>query len=353
MDEDELLRRALAILQTRLGGGAARPTITVAGVYKRYAKVKWNAHSFRMSRDKLRPTVRRLGRVPAMEVTPPTWAKHREARRSEVQTEGKSKGKPPAESTLRVELGVAKGMFEWGVEADLLPFNPLRRTRYDRQPTKRKTWVPEDAFQRLLAAPEPRGSEQRDALHAWMLIQADNGPRFSEAHAARRDRLQRLSDGRWILTIDRTKGGKAHTIGVTTRTVEALKRLPVVLGSPYYFTRPATGQLYGKRTFHGWFRDACESCGLDSIVVAGEIRVRPHDLRRKAATDAVLQGADIRDVQVMLGHATLKQTEDYVQTSQNVGAIRRIMQAMERVGPTRAGRLEAQSATHVSEKSKG
>lgn len=305
--------RALIDALGRVGTAKAAPSITVAALYEHYEKACSVKHSWRMEQDKLAPTVRLLGSLPAEQVTPQRWEKHRQVRRTEPIAEGRrNAGRPPAEATLNVELGVAKNMLEWGVEQGYLDHNPLRPTRYGKTKGARKTWIPEPELQRLLDAPKPHGHEQRAALHAWLLTKADTGLRFSEARRIRRDRLRRTPEG-WVLDIDTTKGGKAHTVGVTPRMLAAYDALPRVIGSPYFLVRPATGRLYGEQTIYTWFREACLSCDLDSIVVEGEVRVRPHDLRRSAATKANEEGASLFEIQAMLNHSNPATTAKYIQ----------------------------------------
>ena len=49
---------------------------------------------------------------------------------------------------------------------------------------------------------------------------------------------------------------------------------------------------------------------------AGLLRLRPHDLRHTAATQALASGADVRSVQALLGHGDLATTSIYLHTSQ-------------------------------------
>lgn len=332
MADDPELRRLLELVQARLLATESKPGITVTQVFEAYERACKDRHSWRMTADKLRPMVRRLGSVAAIEITPKAWAKHRDTRRGEVIEAGKSKGKSPSEATLRVELGVAKAMLEWAAsdEQELIPFNPLRSAKYDRGPKRRRSWMPPDVFDRLIASPKPDGIEQRAVFHGWALLAYETGLRYEEARNARIDRLRRTEDG-VALDVDTTKGGEPHTVGLTARALAGLQAIPRVIGSPYFFARSETKKLYGNRIFGYWFRCACEAANLDVHVNPGDRQWRPHDLRRGAATNAVDRGADIRQVQQMLHHASVKQTEDYVQRSAPEAI--RLARIMERYGP--------------------
>ncbi len=344
MDSEEAaaLRAQIAALTaavTALTGAKfpAAPSTTIRFVYDAFARDLERTHSWRMRKDKLAPLIRRLGALPAMEMTPKAWAQHRSARRAEVMDYGRSRGKPPSDATLNVELGVAKSMLEWACSdaQELIPFNPLRRAKRVKVKKARRTWLREDDLQRLLAAPEPRGLEQRQALRAFVLVKADTGLRFSEVVMLRRDRVRQADDGT-VIDVDRTKGDKEHKVGLTPRALEALEALPPSVRSPFFFTRPLTQRLYGYRTVYGWFREACRSSGLDEIVVAGEVRVRPHDLRRSAATNVVNRGGTLQDAQAMLNHSNIATTALYVQRSDpDTTRIARIMYEGSRRGPAR------------------
>lgn len=328
-EENALLRAAMAAMtqaqtamaamvtaQARQPAQAPVSVVTVDEVADGYERSHVDVSS-RMRKDKLAPLRRRLGKLPAIELTPKVWALHRGARRLEIMDYGRSKGKPPAWASLNVELGVAKGMLEWACddEQELIPFNPLRRAKRVKTKKARKTWLREEDLQRLLAAPEPRGEEQRLAMLAFILVSADTGLRFSEVLNLRRDRLHE-AEGGFVIDVDRTKGDKSHAVGLTPRCVDSVTAwfaFATPLRSPYLFTRPVTQRRYGKRTVYGWFRSACRTSGIDDIVVDGEIRVRPHDLRRSAATNVVHRGGTIQDAQVMLNHSNIATTALYVQ----------------------------------------
>lgn len=321
--------RALRTDKAQAGG------LTVFQGYEAFEKAMKSSHSWRMTVAKLRPMIRRLGHMFAVDVTPKVWAKHHEARQGELIERGRNKGQPPSAATLNVELGVAKGFLEWlaSDERELIPFNPLRRAKYRAKVKPRRSWPRPELFQQLLGSPKPDGLEQRAVFHGWLYVMYETGLRNDEARCVRRDRMRLTEDG-VALDVDTTKGGEPHTVGVTVDALAALAAIPPVLGSPFYFARSLTKRLYGKRIFHYWFRNACEAIGLDAHVVAGEIQFRPHDCRRAAATNLIDRGGDVRDAQRLLKHASIQTTEGYIQ--QTATSAIKIARIMERRSPHHA-----------------
>lgn len=342
----QLLEQNAALLAElhaqRAEKGPASGPLVAAG-YGEYEKAHRHGHSWRMTKDKLAPMVRRLGQVFASELTPRAWARHRQARRGELITVGKSRGQAPAESTLNVELGVAKKFLEWLVEQGLIEHNPLRPAKYEARVKKRKSWPRPELFAQLLSSPSPNGREQREVFHGWLTLLYETGLRYEEGRLARRDRRRVGLDGGEALDIDRVKGGDPHTVGLTAVLIVALDRIVPVLGCPYYFARSETRKPYSNRMFGYWFRGACEAVGLDAHVVAGELRFRPHDLRRAAAKNLVDRGGDILDAKELLHHKSVRTTEGYV--GHTTRAALRLARIMERRGPQPAPSGQADDAT--------
>jgi integrase len=72
-------------------------------------------------------------------------------------------------------------------------------------------------------------------------------------------------------------------------------------GHTFIFTNPATGTKYVS-VKNGW-ASACRKAGITNL--------HWHDLRHTFGTRAVDGGANLRDVQMVMGHKSLKTTEGY------------------------------------------
>lgn len=285
---------------------------TADGTRRRCDTATWK----NTTRARLEPLVRLLGDLPAIQLGPRRWKQHVRARQQEAKRVGVG---APAPATLRLELAVAKAMLGWASAEDtgMLKFNPLARARLGKAP-RRRTWLNEQQVAHLVATDWTEDAWKRDVVRAFTLGSADNGPRSTEVRLWRRDRVT-VVDGHAVMAMDRTKGGEPHTVALTARTWEALERLPEVPGSPFFFANPRpsprgkVGRPIGRVTIWKWFRAAVEAAGLDTVAADGELRVRPHALRRSAATNAHARGASLQDVQEMLAHANISTTAGYVQ----------------------------------------
>lgn len=336
--------------QARALAGLAPPdavnSLPLREVFAAYEVHRGRDHSWIVIRDRLRPLVRRLGDLPCGLLTPKRWAEHRRARTKEIMYRGTG----PNATTLNIELSRTKTMLKWAAQEEqgFVSFNPLRDAKREKQKPPRRTWLTEADLQRLLKADQPLQERARAMFHAFLLTAADTGLRFDEVRTLRRDRISRV-DGAVVVQIPDTKNRKAHLAGLTSRAWEALSEIPRC-GSEFFFgNHYRAGRLYSESSVWRWFRLAAEDVDLDSIVAAGEVRVRIHDLRRSAASNAHNRGATLLEVQDLLNHSNPGITAQYVQrTNANAIKVARLMERgaeIERRGPRR-------SPNHGSEKKK-
>ncbi len=117
-----------------------------------------------------------------------------------------------------------------------------------------------------------------------------------------------LAEGELLI---RGKGGRERLVPVTG---EALRALALYLAqgrpllptpeAPFLFLSSYSGSLKFTEVY-GRVKEYARLAGLDKK------RVTPHALRHACATHLLRQGADIRHIQVLLGHASLSSTEIY------------------------------------------
>ncbi|MEP6847419.1 MAG: site-specific tyrosine recombinase XerD [Acidobacteriota bacterium] len=104
------------------------------------------------------------------------------------------------------------------------------------------------------------------------------------------------------------KGSKTRRIPVGSSAVEwvksylAARRKREEIGVDRMFVTPA-GKPLNRQLLHGLIKKYAEKCGLEDV--------SPHTLRHSFATHLVQNSADIRSVQLMLGHADISTTQIY------------------------------------------
>jgi integrase/recombinase XerD len=150
------------------------------------------------------------------------------------------------------------------------------------------------------------GSEglQASALRLYVLLELlyATGMRVSELVGLRRASVMRDAS---YLTIT-GKGGRERIVPVNDRTRDAVKAYAkTLMPGPWLF--PAAGDT-GHLSRQVFGRDLK---GLASRARIGASRVTPHVLRHAFASHLLAGGADLRVVQILLGHADISTTQIY------------------------------------------
>ena len=161
--------------------------------------------------------------------------------------------------------------------------------------------------ERLLQAPE---SESARGLRDRALLELlySSGLRVSELCALT---LQQVNLEEGFLRVEAGKRNKDRMVPVGAGAVEALRRYlhharPELVrsrtGSALFLSN--RGGPLSRKTVWYWLRHYAEKAGLDRSV-------KPHQLRHSFATHLLRNGADLRAIQEMLGHADIGTTEIY------------------------------------------
>src|SRR6185312_7719147 len=322
---------------------------TVGYVYWQWSEARRGERSWYDAWKKVRYLVSFFGDLKAPMLTTQRWDQFRAFRRTQVT----KFGGPPCDHTLNMELQRAKEMLGFGVERSFLKFNPLTPAKAVKTRSQRETKLSADDIEKLLIAADDvtdlrlcdgdDDGRRAAVLKAFVLVCFDSMARFNETRHLRRDRVK--SDGTYELLGSETKSGRSRIIVLTPRTLEALARVPPVVGSPYYFVNPETMELLGESRIRDWFRRACKLSGVDQKATPKDRRVRIHDCRSGGASLADEQGARASAIRTTLGHANLSTTEKYLRAdiTGNAREIATIIQAATdlRWGPRRATRATA------------
>jgi integrase/recombinase XerC len=115
---------------------------------------------------------------------------------------------------------------------------------------------------------------------------------------------------RWILV--RGKGRKERQVPFGSKAAEALERYlaerrPAPGAGPVLFLNHRGNRLTG--------RGARGIVKFYARMIAGDSSIHPHSLRHAYATHLLSDGADLRAIQELLGHAQLSTTQKYTQVS--------------------------------------
>jgi integrase/recombinase XerD len=126
-------------------------------------------------------------------------------------------------------------------------------------------------------------------------------------------KVRDIDSHRMVLRVERGKGGRDRDIPLSPTLLAALRQY-------YRWMRPQTYLFPGTR--HGWRTDAPITAKVvwDAVQYAKRNagiakRVTPHTLRHTYATHLLEAGADLRTIQLLLGHADLSHTTVYLHLS--------------------------------------
>lgn len=212
--------------------------------------------------------------------------------------------------SIRRKLASVRSLFKFLRTEGVLPGNPAARLRTPKAPKVLPDVMSAEKTNRLLDTAESpeigeRPSKERDLAFLELLYGC--GIRVSELVGINLSDID-LREG-WLRV--RGKGNKERQVPVPGRAVKAVER--------YLHTRNAApeeralfvnsrGTRLGDRTVRKlvkWY----------ALVTTGDSTVHPHSFRHAYATHLLADGADLRAIQELLGHAKLSTTQKYTQVS--------------------------------------
>jgi integrase/recombinase XerC len=116
-------------------------------------------------------------------------------------------------------------------------------------------------------------------------------------------------EGGWLRV--RGKGNKERQVPIGGRAIAAVERYLQVRSA-----RPEERALFiSSRGTRLGDRQVRRLVKLYALMVTGDSTVHPHSFRHAYATHLLSDGADLRSIQELLGHARLSTTQKYTQVS--------------------------------------
>ena len=211
--------------------------------------------------------------------------------------------------TIRRKLAAVRGLFRFLMREGLVHKNVARLVRTPKAPQKLPEVLTPDQVNGLLdgvaAGKLERPDPARDRAIFELLYGC--GVRVSELAGLNLEDLDRTE--RWLRV--RGKGRKQRQVPMPGKAAEALERYlserPVVRDEPAVFLNHRRARL-SDRGIRGIVK-------LYATFVNGDPSIHPHSFRHAYATHLLADGADLRAIQELLGHARLSTTQKYTQVS--------------------------------------
>ena len=211
--------------------------------------------------------------------------------------------------TIRRKLAAVRGLFRFLSREGLVKVNVGRLVRTPKAPQKLPEVMTAEQTNALIDGVASRRIERpfpaRDRAIFELLYGC--GLRVSELAGLDLEDIDR-SDG-WLRV--RGKGRKERQVPLPRKAGEALERYltdrPVVRGERAVFLNHRQARLTD-RGLRGIVK-------LYATLLAGDSSIHPHSFRHAYATHLLSDGADLRAIQELLGHARLSTTQKYTQVS--------------------------------------
>lgn len=196
-----------------------------------------------------------------------------------------------------------KSFFSFLTEEEYIPISPFRRVKLLPTEKKLKPTLTPEQVQKLIDS-MPRHTYQGARNRAMTMVAYDCMLRVSEIM---RLKVQNIRLDESVLEVEKSKSKTFRFVPISGATLRILHHFLYRHrdGVPGDILFPAQdGHKLGRGSFHLILRRAGETLNL---------HVHPHMLRRSGATGYVRNGGAIEMVKLILGHSSIRITEEYVQ----------------------------------------
>ena len=204
--------------------------------------------------------------------------------------------------TAARRLSCLRGFYRFLAREGVRPDDPSQALDAPRLPRSLPKYLAEAEVERLMEAASARPGLPGLQMRAALELLYSTGLRVTELLSLRRASLQRAPE----TLIVRGKGGRERTVLVSSAAHAAVAALLAgAADSPYVFAGRDPRQPLTRQALALALKAAALAAGLDPA------RVSPHVLRHSFASHMLARGADLRTLQVLLGHADINTTQIY------------------------------------------
>lgn len=215
-----------------------------------------------------------------------------------------------ADVSVRRNLAAVRGLFKFLRQEGILESNIAARLRTPKAKQRLPEVMSAEKTNRLIDAveagePVEKPSRERDLAILELLYGC--GIRVGELVGIDLDDMD-LGEG-WLRV--RGKGNKERQVPVAERAVAAVERYLAVRRAP----REERALFLNSRKKRLSDRQVRRLVKFYALVATGDSSVHPHSFRHAFATHLLNDGADLRSIQELLGHARLSTTQKYTQVS--------------------------------------
>jgi integrase/recombinase XerC len=212
--------------------------------------------------------------------------------------------------SVRRKLAALRALCKFLLAEGMVPVNPAARLRTPKAKQRLPEVMSAEKTNNMLDAVErgeglERPSRERDIAFLELLYGC--GIRVSELVGIDLEDID-LREG-WLRV--RGKGNKERQVPVAGRAVAAIERYLEQRSA-----RPKERALFlNSRGARLSDRQVRRLVKLYALMITGDSTVHPHSFRHAYATHLLADGADLRAIQELLGHARLSTTQKYTQVS--------------------------------------
>lgn len=212
--------------------------------------------------------------------------------------------------TVRRKLAAVRAVFKFSLQESVITKNPATRLRTPKMKQRLPDVMTAEKTNNLIDAVEAgdvleRADKERDV--ALLELMYGCGIRVSELVGINLEDIDLR--GGWLRV--RGKGNKERQVPIGARAVDAVNH--------YLESRKAPANeralFLNSRRARLSDRQVRRVVKLYAVAVAGDSTVHPHSFRHAYATHLLSDGADLRSIQELLGHARLSTTQKYTQVS--------------------------------------